>query len=211
MREMILPNASTLLIGAECEHQSTVGYEAVFDALVNGASICALGETRGDFGVFQSHVTLWLRERERNPEHAERVFGLANHRRWYEPAALASEIAKLAKGRPKGSPLIVFNDLGQHILPLPVGHRWLRLAAEVPLHLDNASILTTAHTGSPMMPQPAVSTYVADRVWRIQCSGVAMNITATEIKPGHTTLRLKGGVSDGAIVLIDPQEEIEHV
>lgn len=213
MRQIIQPNASTLLIGAESNMQTTVAYEAVANALCAGATVCLLAETQGDINVFRSHITLWLRARERNPDHATRVFGLPDYRQARSAEELAPQILKACQGRhetneaAQAKELVVFLDKASEMLAtLPGDHR-LGICADLADWLPNAAILVSAHHGPELVPAPPLATYRADQIYRVQSAGIAMNITVTPVKPPGDRIKLRGSVCSEGIVVIEEQEE----
>ena len=216
MQNLIQQHAANLFVGAECQNQGTVAYEAVADALHAGATVCLLAETKGDVEVFRSHLTLWLRAREHNPDHIKRVVGLPDYRQWHTAETLAPQILKACQGRyetkeaAQAKEIVVFLDKASEMLPTYPGDHRLGVCADLPDCLPTATVIVSAHHGPEAMPAPPLATYRADRVYRVQSSGVAMNITITPINPPGDRIRLKGSIRSGGIVCID-QEETENV
>ncbi len=213
MRNLLQQCGMTLFVGPESEMASPTLYEAAFDALTNGDTICLLCETKGDLNVFEDRVAFWLRAREQNPGHTSRVHGVIGYRQWHAAEDLAPQILKACQGKGetlddvKAKSIVVVSDCASEMLPTYPGDHRIGVCADLLDWLPNVTVAVSSHHGSAMQQPPKYSLYRGDRVFKVRNSGAGLYIILFEIKPGTATIKLHGRVADGNILVVDEEEK----
>lgn len=203
MRDFIEQGGSTLLLGPDESWAGILALQFVLEELADGAVVVQLADTPQDGDL--SRARDWVRELKQPASLLDNFHVLGQFRHFTSAASLAEKIKEIAQGKK----VIVYVNMAGNSMATQPNDFWLPIAIELPLHLDNASVVTSLAYGSPFAPAPRLTDFPADKIW-LSKPGLHLQFRIVEVKPGASEIKLEGKVHHGGLIAFKEVVEDEH-
>lgn len=188
------------MLGPDESWAGILALQFVLEELAEGAIVVQLADTPHDGDL--SRARDWMRELQQPATLLDNFHVIGQFRHFASAAALAEKIKEIAQGK---RVIVYVNLAGNSVATQPKDY-WLPIALELPLHLDNASVVTSLAYGSPIAPAPRLTDFPADRIW-LSKPGLHLQFRIVEVKPGTIERKLEGKVYHGGLIAFTEVEK----